>query len=48
MEAQKRKDIWDKITAVSALIASVLVPIMLAVVGQALRLSGSASARLPG
>jgi hypothetical protein len=35
MEAPKRKDIWDKITALSALIASVFVPIVLAVVGQA-------------
>jgi hypothetical protein len=35
MDAQKRKDIWDKITALSALIASVFVPIVLAVVGQA-------------
>jgi len=35
MEAQKKKDIWDKLTALSALIASVLVPIVLAVVGQA-------------
>lgn len=35
MEAQKKKDVWDKLTALSALIASVLVPIVLAVVGQA-------------
>ena len=35
MEAQKKKDIWDKITALSVLIASVLVPIVLAIVGQA-------------
>jgi hypothetical protein len=35
MEPPKNKDIWDKIPAVSALLASVLVPIVLAVIGNA-------------
>jgi hypothetical protein len=35
MEPPKNKDIWDKIPALSALLASVLVPIVLAVIGNA-------------
>lgn len=33
MGTEKGKDIWDKITAASALIASVFIPIVLAVIG---------------
>jgi hypothetical protein len=35
MEPPKNKDIWDKIPALSALLASMLVPIVLAVIGNA-------------
>jgi hypothetical protein len=35
MEPLKNKDVWDKISALSVLLASVLVPVLLAVVGNA-------------
>ena len=35
METPKSKDMWDKMSALSALLASVLVPVVLAVVGNA-------------
>jgi uncharacterized protein YjbI with pentapeptide repeats len=35
METPDKKDFWDKITALSAFIASILVPLVLAVVGNA-------------
>jgi len=35
MEQQKKKDIWDKLPTLSALFASVLVPVAIAFVGNA-------------
>ena len=35
MEPAKSKDTWDKMSAMSALLASVLVPLVLALVGNA-------------
>jgi hypothetical protein len=35
MDSPKNKDVWDKISSLSALLASVLVPVVLALVGNA-------------